>query len=438
MSATHAAGRSALLAFAVAAFCHAAAAQSPPKQVVKPPVAQAWIDVATYSGFGMGAGMGGPGGGGMMNATLGALMGGGKAPKAEFGYTQSGPAGRWMDVTLYTSRNPSLPEALQAVPAGTQLAPSLKLVSPEPSKSKPAPATDEEPAPLDYEPPKGKFVLYWGCSETVRPGQPKVLDLQTATMAEFGKFFESRRATQRGTHLTPGRPVWPNKVDSRALPAGASLVGQHAFTGQGVPESFRFDVAAAQDIMPEVKLRQTDKGGHILLEWAALPTARAYFLGSMGSREGEEMTMVVWTSSELPDSGFGLFDYQTNAAVDRWLKEKVLLPPTTTKCAVPKEAAGQGMLRAIAYGTEVNMAYPPRPTDPKIPWEPDWNVKIRVKSMTTSMFGMPDMPGMGGAAGDEEMSDAPAPSDAAAPAEEPKKKKKGFNPLDALKDVVVR
>ncbi|MGE5200424.1 MAG: hypothetical protein ACM3H9_12345 [Rhodospirillaceae bacterium] len=438
MSATHAVGRSALLAFAVAAACQVASAQSPPKQVVKPPVAQAWIDVATYSGFGMGAGMGGPGGGGMMNATLGALMGGGKSAKAEFGYTQAGPAGRWMDVTLYTSRNPSLPEALQAVPAGTQLAPSLKLVAPEPSKSKPAPATDEEPAPLDYEPPKGKFVLYWGCSETVRPGQPKVLDLQTATMAEFGKFFESRRATQRGTHLAPGRPVWPNKVDARALPGGASLVGQHAFTGQGVPESFRFDVAAAQDIMPEIKLRQTDMGSHILLEWNALPTARAYFLGSMGSREGEEMTMVVWTSSELPDSGFGLFDYQTNAAVDRWLKDKVLLPPATTKCAVPKEAAGQGMLRAIAYGTEVNMAYPPRPADPKVPWEPDWNVKIRVKSMTTSLFGMPDMAEMGGAGGDEEMSDAPAPSDATAPAEEPKKKKKGFNPFDVLKDVVVK
>jgi hypothetical protein len=435
MPATHAVGRSALLAFAVAAVCSVAGAQSAPKQVVKPPVAQAWIDVATYSGFGMGAGMGGPGGGGMMNATLGALMGGGKAPKAEFGYTQSGPAGHWMDVTLYTSRNPSLPEALQAVPSGTQLAPSLKLVSPEPAKTKPAPTSDEEPAPLDYEPPKGKFILYWGCSQTVRPGQPKVLDLQTATMAEFGKFFESRRATQRGAHLAPGRPVWPNKVDSRALPAGASLVGQHAFTGQGVPESFRFDVAAAQDVMPEIRLRQTDQGGYILLEWNALPTARAYFLGSMGSREGEDMTMVVWTSSELPDSGFGLFDYQTNPAVDRWLKDKVLLPPTTTKCAVPKEAAGQGMLRAIAYGTEVNMAYPPRPTDPKIPWEPDWNVKIRVKSMTTSMFGMPDMSEMGGA---EEMSDAPPPSDAAPSTEEPKKKKKGFNPLDALKDVVVR
>ena len=433
MSTTIVVRRSATLVLAVAAVSAAAVAQSPPKQVVKPPVAQAWIDVATFAGFPMG-GMG-PGGGGMMNATLGALMGGGKnATKAEFGYTQIGTVGHWMDVTLYTSRNPSLAEALQAVPDGTGLAPTLKLQTPE--KPKPAPRSDEESSPIDYEPPKGKFLLYWGCSETVRPGQPKVLDIETATLAEFGKFMESRRATQRGTHAAVGRPIWPSKSDKRALPAGASLVGQHAFTGSGVPESFKFAIAAAQDIMPEIKLRQTDRGGSILLEWDALPTARAYFLGSMGGREGEDATMVIWTSSELPDSGFGLFDYQTNAAVDKWLREKVLLAPTTTKCAVPKEAAAQGMLRAIAYGTEVNMAYPPRPTDPKIAWEPDWNVKIRVKSMTSSMFGMADMSDMGGGMdGAEEMTDAPQTSGEAPPAEQPKKKKK-FSPLDALKDVV--
>jgi hypothetical protein len=94
--------------------------------------------------------------------------------------------------------------------------------------------------------------------------------------------------------------------------------------------------------------------------------------------------------------------------------------------------AGQGMLRAIAYGTEVNMAYPPRPADPKVAWEPEWSVKIRVKSMTTSMFGMADMPGMQGA---EDMTDAPEPADDAAPAEPPKKKKR-FNPLDVAKDIV--
>ena len=416
----------------LAAFASAVAvAQSAPKQVVKPPISQAWIDVATFSGFAMGGGMGQ----GMMNATLGALMGGGKNAKAEFGYTQTGTAGRWMDVTLYTSRNPNLAEALQGVPQGTGLAPTLKLQTPE--KPKPTPRTDveDEPAPLDYEPPKGKFLLYWGCSETVRPGQPKVLDLQTATLAEFGKFMESRRATQRGTHAAAGRPVWPSRDDKRVFPASGSLVGQHSFTGQGVPESFKFGVAAAQDIMPEIKLRQTDQGNSILLEWNAIPNARAYFLGSMGSREGGETTLVLWTSSELPDSGFGLFDYQTNAAVDKWLKEKVLLPPATTKCAVPKEAAGQGMLRAIAYGTEVNMAYPPRPTDPAIAWEPDWNVKIRVKSMTTGMFGMQDMPSMGGMEDDSEMTDAPPPSDEAPADEQPKKKKK-FNPFEAAKEVV--
>jgi predicted Kef-type K+ transport protein len=436
MSTTIVPRRSAILALAVAASCSTAVAQTPPKQVVKPPVSQAWLDVATFSGLPMG-GMG-PGGGGMMNATLGALMGGGKSGKAEFGYTQTGTTGRWMDVTLYTSRNPNLAEALQGVPDATGLAPTLKLQTPE--KPKPAPRTDieDEPAPVDYEPPKGKFLLYWGCSESVRPGQPKVLNLETATLAEFGKFMESRRATQRGTHAAAGRPIWPSKTDKRALPAGASLVGQHSFTGQGVPESFKFGIAAAQDIMPEIKLRQTDTGNSILLEWEALPTARAYFLGSMGAREGsseDDNTMVIWTSSELPDSGFGLFDYQTNTAVDRWLKEKVLLPPATTKCAVPKEAAAQGMLRAIAYGTEVNMAYPPRPTDANIPWEPDWNVKIRVKSMTTSMFGMSDMPGAGGVDGSEEMTDAPPPNGEAPPAEQPKKKKK-LNPFDVVKDVV--
>jgi hypothetical protein len=267
------------------------------------------------------------------------------------------------------------------------------------------------------------------------------MNLETATLAELGKFFESRRATQRGTHAAAGRPIWPSKADNRALPAGASLVGPHSFTGQGVPESFRFDVPQAQDLMPEFKLRQTDKGGSLLLEWDAIPHARAYFLGSMGTREGEDMAMVIWTSSELPDSGFGLFDYQTNAAVDKWLKEKVLLSPATTKCAVPKEAAGAGMLRAIAYGTELNMAYPPRPKDPAVAWEPDWNVKIRVKSMTTTMLGMEGaggMEGTGGMEGMDDMTDAPAPAEgeaAAAPAEEPKKKK-GFNPFDVVKDVV--
>ena len=350
------------------------------RQVVKPPVSQAWIDVATFSGMTMGPGM--------MNQTLGSLLGGGGGTRqAEFGYTETGVAGRWMDVTLYTSRNTSLAEAVQAVPAGTQLAPTLKLQTPE--RPQPPPVTDDEqPTEWNYEPPKGKLVMYWGCSETVRAGQPKVVDLSTATLAELGQFFESRRATQRGAHATFGRPVWPSKGDKRVLPPGASIAGEHSFKGDGVPETFRFTIPPAQDLMPELEIRQQKTPTAVQLSWNAIPSARAYFLASMGALPNGEQGFVLWTSSELPESGFGLFDYQTNTAVDGWLRDKVLLAPTVTTCAVPNEAAGQGMLRAIAYGTELNLAHPARPTDPKIAWEPEWNLKIRVKSMATRMMGM--------------------------------------------------
>jgi len=377
----------ALAALAVMVGAPTIAQTKAPAQVVKAPVSQAWIDVATFAGFGMPMG----GGGGSPMSMMGGMFGGGQGGKNTFGMTQTGSAGRWVDVTLYTSRNPSLPEATQAVPAGTQLAPTLKLVAPKVEKGTPPPPGDDTVVEHEYERPKGKMYLYWGCGDTVRAGQPRVLDMATARPDEYGKFFTSRRATQRGAHSAPGRPLWPNEVDSRMVPANASLVGEHAFTGQGVPEGFKFAIGAQQDLMPAIDLKQSDAGGATQLEWAALPTARAYFIAAMGAKGGSEMEMVFWTSSEVPEVGMGLIDYQTNPAVDRWLKEKVLLEPSVTRCTVPKGIFGEGggaMLRMIAYGSELNLAHPPRPTDPKVAWEPQWAVKLRVKSVSNAMLGM--------------------------------------------------
>jgi len=363
----------------------AAAQTKAPQQVVKPPVSQAWIDVATFAGMGM------PTGGSPMGM-MGSMFGGSQQ-KNSFGMTQSASAGRWVDVTLYTSRNPSLAEALQSVPQGTQLAPTLKLMSPLESKGKPVRPDDDSVDQPEYERPKGRMLLYWGCGETVRSGQPRVVDFATASPADFQKFFIARRATQRGAHSAVGRPIWPSRDDTRMVPDGASLVGEHGFTGQGVPEGFRFSISAAQDLMPAIELAQRGSGGATLLEWKALPTARAYFIAAMGAREGaaggDSAEIVFWTSSEEPDTGSGLVDYQTNGAVDRWLKEKVLLAPTVTNCAVPRGILGEGaFLRMIAYGTELNLAHPPRPADPKVPWEPQWAVKVRVKSVASAMLGM--------------------------------------------------
>jgi hypothetical protein len=411
-----------------------------PAQVVKPPVSQAWIDVATFTGFGM-PGMGG--GGANPMSMMGSMFGGGQAAKNTFGNTQASSAGRWVDVTLYTSRNPSLTEALQNVPAGTQLAPTLKLVAPRIDKPAPAPH-DEGVVPHEYERPKGKMYLYWGCGETVRAGQPRVLDMATAKPEEFGKFFTSRRATQRGAHSAAGRPLWPNEVDSRMVPANASLVGEHAFSGQGVPDGFRFGVPAAQDLMPEIALKQSDVGGATQLEWGALPTARAYFIAAMGARGGmaggSDAEMVFWTSSEVPELGSGLIDYQTNPAVDRWLQEKVLLQPSVTRCAVPKGIFGEGggaMLRMIAYGSELNLAHPARPTDPTIPWEPQWAVKVRVKSVASAMLGMDTSEMQRGSTRRSQQAPSQSPS-APPPAEEKKQEEKLPDPVNILKGIFGR
>jgi hypothetical protein len=45
------------------------------------------------------------------------------------------------------------------------------------------------------------------------------------------------------------------------------------------------------------------------------------------------------------------------------------------------------MLSFIAYGPEANFAQPPRPSDPKIPWEIQWTAKARFKSTAQQMLG---------------------------------------------------
>jgi len=415
------------------------AGQGAARPADKPPVAQAWLDIATFSSPGMPGGMdgmmggmmgGGGGGGGM---PLSAMFGG-KSQGNQFGHTRFGGSGSFLDVTLSTSRNPNLSEALQAVPQGSRLAPTLQLKVLPQAKSVP---DDEEPGEV----PRGKIKLYWGCGSTIRSGQPKVVDFATGTGGQMAEIFKGRSANQRGTHAAAGRPVWPNLTDKRLVPKGASLAGEHAFTGQGVPDNFKFNLPAQQDIMPPIALRQAVANGVTQLSWQPLPTARAYFIAAMGGEgeEGRDAEMTLWTSSELPDSGFGLVDYQTNTSVDQWLKEKVLLPPTTSTCEIPRGVfpeGGAGMLRMIAYGTEINLAYPPRPTDPKVAWQPDWAVKVRVKSVANSVLGMPDMGDDG--AGDEAATGGEGSSTEAVPAEgEPKKKKFSLKgALDAAKQVI--
>lgn len=380
-----------------------------PVQKVKPPVSQAYIDLATFAGGN--PMMQGGGAGGM----LGGLFGGGTKEKARgnsFGQTQAqGSQGRWMDVVVLTHNNRSLKTATQTVPAASKLAPTLKLVAPELEKSTPGGPVSTESVG-EFQMPKGKMYLYWGCGTDVRKGQPLVLDLSKMDPKQYSQFFQNRSATARIPHPEPGRPGWPNKEDDRMLPEGASMAGEHAFAGDGVVDGFKFNIDANHDLMPAVQATRSDDGKAVLFKWNAMQQATGWFVQAMGMRgEGPaangEMEMVYWTSSELPDMGMGLMNYQPDSAIAKWQKEKVILPASATECAAPKDAVSpMAMANVIAYGDELNMAYPPRPKDPKITWEPQWDVKVRRKSVASLMPGMGSM-AMNAFAGERGDEDAP-------------------------------
>jgi hypothetical protein len=420
------------LAGAVALALHgtcavAADASKPAEQVVKPPVAQLWVDAATLGGMGMPQG-------GMMGMLTGGLMKGDN----QFGNTRGMSPGRWLDVAFRTQLAPQGTAAAQAIPPGMKLGESLPLLPWQPKKAQPGtPGESEEVVP---ERPKFRVKFYWGCGEKVREGQPRVLDFSTTPIEQWGEFFQGRAVRDRGAQAKPGHSLWPNEKDRRYVPADASLVGQHAVSGQGVPPALQFQIDAVHDFMPAIQLKQTGElAGSVLLTWPAVANAGAYFINAMSGGEGGDGTteMVFWSSAEVPDFGMGLMDYVSPANVQKWLKEKVLLAPATTSCAVPAgifAGSGGGMLRMIAYGPELNLADPPRPADKAIPWEPQWAVRVRTKSQTMAMLGMPSMD-MAAGAGAEAAGGEAAAGEQPAQEEAPKKKPSKW---DLLKQVIPR
>ena len=336
------------------------------QQVVRPPVAQLWIDLATNT-------IAAPGG-----LRLPSFGGENRFGNTRFAF------GRYMDVALAVRTRPQGIQATQSIPQGMRMGASLPL---DPFRAAP-PAPGGPGDPSQVEQPKGRILFYWGCSTDVRSGQPRIIDVSRATPQEWASVFAGRYAPERGATAEAGRSIWPNDRDKRMLPDGNSVQGEHAIAGDSVPAGFRFMIGQAQDIMPAIELSpQGDPEASVTLQWRAIPTARAYFISAFGAKGSD---FIIWSSSELPEAGMGVLDYLSNANIERWTGERVLLSASATRCAVPRGifAGTDGAIaRMIAYGAELNLVQPPRPTDPRTPWEQQWAVRVRVKSTVMTVLG---------------------------------------------------
>jgi hypothetical protein len=173
-------------------------------------------------------------------------------------------------------------------------------------------------------------------------------------------------------------------------------VGNHFVHGNYVPD-IKFAIDSGHDFMAPVEF--TSKKGSpaesFFFQWNSIPTATGYFATAMG-HDGKTGTMIIWTSSDVRETGGSLMNFLPNDDVRRLIREKVVMPPSVTQCVVPKgifKDAQGAMIQFIAYGDELNVGYPPKPKDPI------WTVKVRRKS--TSMLPLMEMAGRGASSGEE-------------------------------------
>ena len=388
-----------------AAIVATAASAQPAGQKVTGPVAVYWMSAATQSGMGM-PGMGGPG------------SGGGRPSAAQMMAMINGGGGAQHSLTLQlgsTQKPTGAPSAEHLPPQTLGAGASLPLVSPEPVAPSTRPEPEEQPAiPREYQKPRGRMLIFWGCGDHAKarpaPGHrlrhrwpPAMLRATPRWHGDAGHRASASpraHATALGAPASPTYGDWPNAQSPHHLCAGArgSLVGAHTIHGDYSPE-IKFTLAATQDFLGPLTLTTNAKtpAGAVQLGWGAVSGAQAYAATVIGAssagrgRGGDDATVVLWSSSETQAAAFALPDYISPGDLTRGVESHALMDAQATSCTVPKEvvdASPQGFLQMAAYGGEANFVYPPRPTDPKVAWNQQWQVKVRYRSATGGLLGM--------------------------------------------------
>ncbi len=385
----------------------ATAAAAPPaaKQVVTGPVATYWMSAQTTSGMTLGGG----------RPSMASIM----------GMARGGNVSKSLTLQLGSARRPTgEPSAEHLPPSVLNAGPSLPLLTP---RAQPRVETREEPGmPQSYEQPRGRMLIYWGCGDRARPGQPMVFDFAKMASGQMPAGYAQLMNSLQVTPMQPPSPSrhatygeWPNEKTRTTVPADGSLLGQHTIRGAYSPQ-IQFTMAQGQDFMPPVQMTTNSRNptGSFQLGWQPVTGATGYIASTMG---GDGETIVIWSSSEVQSLLFALPDYLRPADVQRLIAGKALMPPTQTSCTVPREvvdAAPQQMYQFVAYGGEANFTWPARPADPKVAWNIEWTVKVRYRSATGGILGMENpYAGMGEEAGER------SPADSGKPAPKPKKPK---------------
>ena len=255
-----------------------------------------------------------------------------------------GAPSRKLTVRLWTPGiAPDDATASLAIPDGLKLGPKLDL-----DLYRPKPEEGTVGGPGKAGPGGGDAELiikrYWGSSETVRPGQPEVVDFKGLNDDQKAAMRQKSTQVQSGSSQYYYKPdwttgYWPTGKQPGSIAADAVLAGHYALTSSysgnvaiDVPDNVNF-LDGIEITSPSLdQMVPLDKA--MLFHWKSIPNALGLHAQIVGMIQNPR-TIIMWTSSEIKtDIGMSM-DYLQMSEVRDLVGKTVFMPGDKADVAVP-------------------------------------------------------------------------------------------------------
>ncbi|MGV3617341.1 MAG: hypothetical protein ACO1SV_18605 [Fimbriimonas sp.] len=278
------------------------------------------------------------------------------------GVVMPGQPQRTLSVRLWSpSIAPADATATLAPPAGLKLGDALKL-----DLYRPTPADETGGKTPGFDPdanPEFTIKIYWGSSDKVQEGQPKIIrwaGLTPEQKAEMKRRARESQPNAPGSYFykpnwTTG--YWPTGKQPGNIAKDASLVGTYNLT-TSYTGNVALDVPTGVDFLAPIEMSSPNLENKLNLanalgfEWKALPHALGQYASVIGM-EGKN-TFIIWSSSENYSEGLmGDMGFLQMAEVRNHVGNRTFMAPETTKMTVPAgifKDADFAMLQMAAYG----------------------------------------------------------------------------------------
>ncbi|MHB1455876.1 MAG: hypothetical protein ACYC0V_03065 [Armatimonadota bacterium] len=243
----------------------------------------------------------------------------------------------------------------------------LELYRPKPETTSTGP-DGIEPDSEEIKPINFTIKIYWGSSEKVRPGQPKIIKVGDMPVEQKARMEQEMRKASKGDgsqyFYKPGwtTAYWPTKKQPGKIANDASLLGNFALT-TNYTGNIAIDVPKTVDFMAPIEMSSPDleqpvsMDSFIPFKWTAIPNALGLHAQITGM-QGQD-TLILWFSSEKEPEMAVEWDYLQMAKVLEYVKADIMMKGTQTSMTVPEaifKDCDMAMFRMIGYGTGTALA----------------------------------------------------------------------------------